>query len=156
MEHLNELSVLRKLAAVLIGSILCGTSAFAGWQIPAQPQARAEIVYTDNGSTPFDLMCAHNIVLYLKYPGKETSGNVTIAISNGKKTISVNGSLEKSDSGTLQFVAAWTGKSTDPADQDAVMALFTSGLPLTFSAEGAQYELPAVDAATWSKYNNAC
>ena len=151
------LSILnRKAASALLSSLWFCTSAFAGWQVPAEPQARAEIVFTDSGKTPFDLLCGHNIVLYLKYPGKKKSGAVTIVISNSRKSISVRGELEKSDAGNQHFAAAWTGKTPDPADLDDVMAMLSSGLELTFRAEGVSYVLPAIDTDALAKYKSAC
>ena len=142
-------------AAAVLSSLSFCASASAGWEVPAEPQARAEIAYTDGGKTPFDLLCGHNIVLYLSYPGKKKSGTATIVISTAKTSITIHGDLEKSDAGNLQFVAAWTGKTRDPADQDALMAMFSSGLEMTLRAEGASYVLPGIDAEPLAKYNNA-
>jgi hypothetical protein len=139
-----------------LSTFLAAAQASAGWETPAQPQARAEIVFTDNGKTIFDLACAHNIVLFLKYPGKKKSGAATMVISSGKQSIPVRGDLEKNDAGELLFTAARTGKTPDPADMDAVMALLFSRLELTFTAEGAKYVLPGMDGKVIEKYRSDC
>jgi hypothetical protein len=91
----------------------------------------------------FDLACTHNIVLFLKYPGKKKSGAATMVINSGKQSISVRGALEMNDAGELLFTAAWTGKTPDPADMDAVMALLFLRLELNFTAEDAKSSCPA-------------
>ncbi len=150
-------STLRRAATMAaLSTLLAATQASAGWETPAQPQARAEIVFTDNGKTVFDLACAHNIVLFLKYPGKKKSGAVTMVISDAKQSIPVRGDLEKNDAGQLMFTAAWTGKTPDPADMDAVMAVLFSRTELTFTAEGAKYVLPGMEGKVIERYRSDC
>ncbi len=79
-----------------------------------------------------------------------------MVISSGKQSIPVRGDLEKNDAGELLFTAAWTGKTPDPADMDAVMALLFSRLELTFTAEGAKYVLPGMDGKVIEKYRSDC
>jgi len=55
------------------------------------------------------------------------------------------------------FSALWTGgKTPDPADLDALMALFSSGQGLMVSAEGKSYSLPAIDRELLKKYKDDC
>jgi hypothetical protein len=146
-------------ALALLFASCFGTMALAGWEKPAQPQTRAEIVFVDSGKWVFDLACSKNIVLFLKYPGKIQSGSATIAISNSKTSIRVRGEFDKThdiDPRDPPFSAAWTGAGLDPANMDSVMAILFSGLELTFTAEGAKYTLPGIDADVIAKYKSDC
>jgi hypothetical protein len=151
----NRITVLATL------SLLClGTLASAGWENPADPQSRAEIVFSDNGKWVFDLACSKNIALFLRYPGREQSGDAKIVISNSRKSISITGVLSDKthdiDARDPPFSTAWTGRTSDPADLDAVMSILFSGLKLTFTAEGAKYVLPAISASVVAKYKSDC
>jgi hypothetical protein len=152
-------SILRyEMALALLPSLCFGTLASAGWEKPAQPQSRAEIVFNDKGNWVFDLACSKNVVLFLKYPGEKRSGKATIVISNSKKNIPVQGEFDKShpqDPRDPPFSAVWSGTS-DPADLDAVMSILFSGLELTFEAEGAKYVLPGMDADVIASYKSDC
>ena len=116
--------------------------------IPEDRIARAEIRFTESKKTVFSLACGHNILLSLRYPGKqELKKRASVTIRNATKSIAVKGSIEKSENfKEIMFSALWTGgKTPDPADLDALMALFSSGQGLTVSAEGKSYALPAID-----------
>jgi hypothetical protein len=146
-------------ALVLLSALFFGTMAFAGWEKPAEPQSRAEIVFADSGKWVFDLACSKNIVLFLKYPGKKQTGTATIAISNSKQSILVTGEFDKVhdiDPRDPPFSAAWIGSAPDPADMETVMSILFSGLQLTFTAEGVRYTLPGIDADVIAKYKNDC
>jgi hypothetical protein len=153
-------SILRhEIALALLPSLCFGTLASAGWEKPAEPQSRAEIVFNDKGKWVFDLACSKNIVLFLKYPGKKRSGKARIVISNSKKSISVRGEFDKThpqDPRDPPFSIAWTATTRDPADLDAVMSILFSGLKLTFEAEGAKYVLPGMDADVVARYKSEC
>jgi hypothetical protein len=146
-------------ALAAISLLLFGATALAGWEKPADPQTRAEIVYTDSGKWVLDLACSKNVVLFLKYPGKAQSGTATIVIGNGKKKVSVRGEFDTThdiDPRDPPFSAAWIGKGRDPANLDTVMSILFSGQPLTFEAEGARYVLPGIDANVAARYKSDC
>jgi len=146
---------------VLIVGLLCAVASAAGaeWLIPEDRIARAEIRFTESKKTVFSLACGHNILLSLRYPGKqELKKRASVTIRNATKSIAVKGSVEKSENlKEIMFSALWTGgKTPDPADLDALMALFSSGQGLTVSAEGKSYALPAIDREMLKKYTDDC
>ena len=54
------------------------------------------------------------------------------------------------------FVAVWGKSPPYPADLDAVLAILLSGRQLTFTAEGAKYQLPGADKKVAASYRNEC
>lgn len=138
------------------------TSADAGWQAPNNPQSRAEIVFTQNDKWTFGLACSLNVALFLEYPGKQQSGQTAITISDGQKSILVRGGFTKDDKGFTSdprdppFVALWGKSPPYPADLDAVLAILFSGRQLIFTAEGAKYQLPGIDAKVAASYKSSC
>jgi hypothetical protein len=144
---------------VSIGVLCAFTSAaVAEWQIPSERIGRAEIRFVEGKKTVFSLACSHNILLTLRYPGKQVlKKSASVTIRNAKTKIVVNGAVEQDDTfKETMFSALWTGKTADPADLDALMALFLSGQTLTVSAEGKSYPLPAIDPGLLKTYEDEC
>jgi hypothetical protein len=142
-----------------IGFLCAFTSAaVAEWQIPGERIGRAEIRFVEGRKTVFSLACGHNILLTLRYPGKQgLKKHASVTIRNANTKIVVNGAVEQDDTfKEIMFSALWTGKTTDPADLDALMALFSSGQALTVSAEGKSYPLPAINPELLKTYQDEC
>jgi hypothetical protein len=126
------------------------------WQFPEDRTARAEIAFNENKKKIFSLECGHNVILSLRYPGKQRRGTAKIAIGNSTSNILINGEVDRRQQTDMPFVAAWTGKTLDPADLDELMKVLFSGEGLTVRAEGASYLLPMISPELISKYNGAC
>lgn len=152
----------RKQGAVRSAAIglLCvfTSAALAEWQIPGERIGRAEIRFIDGKKTVASLACAHNILLTLRYPGNQAvKKRASVTIGTPRSSIVVNGAVEQDDTfKEIMFSALWTGKTADPADLDALMAIFRSGQPLTASAEGKSYSLPPIDPDLLKKYEDEC
>jgi hypothetical protein len=129
---------------------------YAEWQFPEDRSARAEVAFKENKKKLFSLECGHNVLLSLRYPGKQRRGSTNITISNSNSDILVKGEVDRRQQGDMPFVAAWTGKTSDPADLDALMGILFSGRALTIRAEGASYVLPSITPEVIGKYNSAC
>lgn len=140
--------------------VLCALTATAAaeWQIPSERIGRAEIRFVEGNQTVASLACAHNILLTLRYPGKQAvKKRAAVTIRTAMSSIVVNGTVERDEPfKAIMFYALWTGKSVDPADLDALMAIFSSGLALTVNAEGSSYPLPAIDAGLLKQYEDDC
>lgn len=156
MTRVLQLSLLCCLSLIFV------VSAEAGWETPKDPQSRAEIVFTQNNKWIVDLACSLNVGLFLQYPGKSQSGHATVTISDGQKTVSIQGGFTKDDKTVTTdprdppFVAVWGKQPPYPADLDAVLAILLSGRELIFTAEGGKYQLPGVDQEVAAGYKNAC
>ena len=129
---------------------------YAEWQFPGDRTARAEIAFNENKKKVFSLECGHNVILSLRYPGKQRRGPEKITISNSTSKILINGEVDRRQQTDMPFVAAWTGKTLDPADLDELTGVLFSGQGLTIRAEGVSYVLPSINPEVVSKYNNAC
>ena len=164
-EHAKEFGMSRMqwiVRLVLIG-LLCSFArgAVAEWQIPDERIGRAEIRFIEGKKTVFSLACGHNILLSLRYPGypgKEVpKKRASVTIRNSSANMVVNGVVERNEAfKDVMFSALWTGKTADPTDFDALMAMFSSGQGLTVSAEGKSYALPAIDRKLLKKYEDDC
>jgi hypothetical protein len=134
--------------------------AYAQWDFPSEPQGRAEIRFTQDNQIIFSLACAHNEVLQLRYPGlQQPKTRATIVISNAKARISIDGSVERDEdtgSNTYNFVAVWTGRGRQPANQNQLQAVLFSGQELTISAENSKYVLPGMDSKISTRYQSDC
>jgi hypothetical protein len=156
MTRIKRLCLLCCLSSIWI------TSADAGWEVPKNPQSRAEIVFIQDGKWTVDLACSLNVALFLEYPGKQQTGPATITVGNGQKSVSVRGGFTRDDKEFTTdprdpaFVALWGKKPPYPADLDKVLAVLFSGRALVFTAEGATYRLPAIDPRVAAAYKNAC
>jgi hypothetical protein len=152
----------RKVGLGLFASLCFATLANAGWEKPANPQSRAEIVFVEDGKWVFDLACSLNIALFLKYPGAKQSGSANVLISNSEKHVLLKGGFTVDDKNTdtdgrdPPFVAVWGKRPPYPADLDAVKSILFSGKGLSFAAEGRKYVLPGMDKNVVTKFKNDC
>jgi hypothetical protein len=137
----------------LTPAICLVSAAQAAWQIPAKPGARAEIVFVEKDKTVFSLACGHNVVLSLKYPGKQRHGTADLTIRNSRSSVRVKGRIDADED---MFVAIWGGRSPDPVNLDRLMSILGSGERLTIAAKHGKYVLPGLDAKTLAKYNHNC
>jgi hypothetical protein len=144
-------------------TLLCFvTLANAGWEKPADPQSRAEVVFVEDGKWVFDLACSLNIALFLKYPGTKQSGPANVLISNSDKHVLLRGEFTKDNKNTdtdardPPFVSVWGKNPPYPADLDAVKSILFSGKELSFAAEGRKYILPGIDRNVAMKFKNDC
>jgi hypothetical protein len=145
-----------KCTFLVLMPFLLPSIAYAGWQIPAEREARAEIRFTEGDNIVFFLACAHNIVLSVKFPGNQQLRHAAaVTMSNDKSSIVIKGSIERDDHQPM-FHALWTGKTQDPANLDRFMSILSSQQQLTFRAEGKKYTLPGIDKETLASYKQSC
>jgi hypothetical protein len=152
----------RKIGFGLFASLCFVSLADAGWEKPADPQSRAEIVFVEDGKWVVDLACSLNLALFLKYPGTKQSGPANLLLSNSDKHVLLRGGFTKDNKDTSTdardppFVAAWGKNPPYPADLDAVESILFSGKQLSFTAEGRKYVLPGMDKNAATRFKNDC
>jgi hypothetical protein len=148
-------------------------AADGAWKFEIDERDHPYLSFLDgNGKTVFMVGCGHAFAIHAVYPGapKKDGEKATIAIANGKQQMSFAGEI---DSGydddppnTTHFVQWDLGyRRQDPnlyekkwhQLENRLFDLLDSGKPLTISAEGKSYVLPAVDAPRWrERFQKIC
>jgi len=160
----------RLLSVLAAASCLAMPAALAAdgtWKFDTDNQDHPHLVYSENNETIFSLGCGHAFVVRAVYPGapKKDEAKATITIANAKTRMKLAGEIE--DGFTDEFppnsthIVQWDlgFKRRDPALygkrwrklEYRLFDFLDSGHPLTVSAEGRSYVLPAVNAADWKQ-----
>jgi hypothetical protein len=117
--------------------------------------ANRHIVYSEGNKEVFSIGCSKFIGFTALYPGpvpKTRSG--TITVRTGRTAITMKDALQIED-GTARITVLLDKTSVAPANR--LFWMLESGLPLTVSAAGGRYTLPAPALADiTSRFNQAC
>jgi hypothetical protein len=164
------------LSALLVISCLSlpGASAADGtWTFQVDEREHPLLRYLDaNGKTVFMVACGHAFAIHAVYPGtpKKDGDTATVAIGNGRTTMDFAGEIDsdfdETPPNTSHFVQWDLGYARQDPDlyehkwhllETQVFDLLDSGKPLTISAEGKNYTLPAVTAPRWrQRFQKIC
>jgi hypothetical protein len=144
------------------------TVAFAAegaWKFEIDERDHPQLMY-QNDKVFFFVGCGHAFALHAAYPGgaRKEGAKATLTIANGKMRMNFRGEIAGADEsdppGTTHFVQWDLGfRRQDPAlygrrwkrREDQLFDLLDSGRPLTVSAGGRSYRLPAVHVPKWRK-----
>jgi hypothetical protein len=137
------------------------------WKFDTEDQGHPRLAYLDNSKTIFMVGCGHAFAIHAVYPGapKKDEDKATITIANGKTRMIFDGIIdshfsEQNPPNTTHFVQFDLGfRRQDPALygkrwqrlKSRLLDLLDSGRPLTVSAEGRSYGLPAVKVRGWKR-----
>ena len=167
-------SMLRKgLALVSCFGLSAALAADGAWKFQLDRQDQPSLSYLDaQGKTVLYIGCGGHFVFDVVYPGatRKDGSKVSIAIANGTTTMTFAGEIDAAQTyappGAVTFSQADLGYArSDPdlyekkwhAFEDKVFAFLDSSHPLTISAEGKSYLLPAIDAADWrARFRKIC
>jgi len=154
---------------LVVAGWLCSTVTFAAdgaWKFGIDERDHPALSYSRNDKMIFYVGCGHAFGLHAAYPGssKKKEAKATLAIANGKTRMNFHGEIESAHEddppGTTHFVQWDLGfRRQDPAlygrkwkrREDQLFDLLDSGRPLTISADGRSYILPAVNIPNWRK-----
>ncbi|MGD0150202.1 MAG: hypothetical protein ABSB77_16620 [Xanthobacteraceae bacterium] len=148
-------------------------AADGAWKFQVDERGHPELSYLDNNNrTVFMVGCGHAFAVHAVYPGapKKDGEKATITIASAKTQMDFAGEI---DSGftdgppnTTHFVQWDLGyRRQDPnlyekkwhQLESRFFDLLDSKQPLTISAEGQNYVLPAVSAARWrQRFHKIC
>jgi hypothetical protein len=125
-----------------------------------------------DGKTVFMVGCGHAFAIHAVYPGapKKDGDTATIAIGNGRTRMEfpgeINSDFDEVPPNATHFVQWDLGyRRQDPGLyekkwhqlENRLFDLLDAGKPLTISAEGKSYVLPAVDAPRWrQRFQKIC
>jgi hypothetical protein len=159
------LRLLAGLAAIWFG-LGAAWAAGGSWKFSTANQDQPELSYAENGKTLFWVGCGSSFGLHAVYPGapKKNEEPAAITIANGKTQMRLDGLIEyrfsRVDADKMHF-AQWNlgYKRSDPGlfekewreKEHRLLDFLDSGQPLTVSAEGKSYVLPAINAPGWKQ-----
>jgi hypothetical protein len=143
------------------------------WKFQVDERDHPELSYLDNnGKTVFMVGCGHAFAIHAVYPGapKKDGEKATITIASAKTHMDFAGEIASADEddppNTTHFLQWDLGyRRQDPnlyekkwhRLESRLFDLLESGQPLTISAEGRNYVLPAVNAARWrQRFQKIC
>jgi len=148
-------------------------AADGAWQFQVDERGHPELSYLDsNGKTVFMVGCGHAFAIHAVYPGapKQEGEKATITIASAKTHMNFAGEIASGDEddppNTTHFLQWDLGyRRQDPnlyekkwhRLESRFFDLLDSGQPLTISAEGRNYVLPAVNASRWrQRFQKIC
>ena len=162
--HLRLLGVLAAIACLALSS---ASAADGTWKFDTEDQGHPRLAYWVNDKTTFSVGCGHAFAIHAVYPGapKSDEAKATLTIANGKTRMIFDGIIDSHFSNlnppdTTHFVQWDLGfKRQDPELygrrwkrlESRLLELLDSGRPLTVSAEGGSYGLPAVKVRGWKE-----
>lgn len=162
--------------ALLVIAICCGVNAsFAGegaWKYTTEDRGQPELSYSESDKTIFFVGCGRAFGIHAVYPGsrKEDGTEAVIKLTNSRATMELKGEI---DSGygddppnTTHFVQWDLGFRRQDPDlymkkwqrmKGRLFDLLDAGKPLTVSAEGRSYSLPAINVPGWrARFEKRC
>jgi hypothetical protein len=159
---------LHSILAATTGLALSAASAAGGsWKFDTEDQGHPRLANWESGKTVVMIGCGHAFVVHAVYPGapKKDDEKATITIANGKTEMKLDGIIESrfaemSPPNTTHFAQWDLGFTRQDRElygrrwkrQEARLLNFLdSGRPLTVSAEGKSYELPAIRIRGWKE-----
>jgi len=162
--HPKLLSIL----AATAGLALSAASAAGGsWKFDTEDQGHPRLANWENDKTVVMIGCGHAFVVHAVYPGapKKDEEKVTITIANGKTEMKLDGIIESqfawmSPPNTTHFTQTDLGFTRQDDElygrrwrrlEARLLDFLDSGRPLTISAEGKSYELPAIRIRGWKE-----
>jgi hypothetical protein len=170
LPHAKPSRTFAVMASAVIAAGLCMTWVAAraddgAWTFQIDQQKQPSISYLDlAGKTVFRFGCGGHVVLNAVYPGtgKQEGDKASIAIANKSASMNFageifNGSVDGPPN-TENFSQTDLGFARNDPDlygakwhqlEDKFFDLLDSGEPLTVSAEGKSYTLPAIKIARW-------
>ena len=157
-----------KLPALVLALTLTSPALAGTWKHEYVSNDGNVVTYSDDGKTVFYIGCGRGFAIHVKYPATaKPKGDADIAIATARGRMTFNGSFEDPDvfKGT-DFGQAYLGDMhSDPrvfgrkwnATKARVLNILDSRGPITISAEGRSYRIPAIDVTSdWHKALDEC
>ena len=155
---------LHRRSAAALAAILClaCSQAFAAegaWKFERDNRDHPMLTYTESGKAVFLIGCGRAFGLHARYPGTpKKDGTATITLANSKTRMTFVGEFQEPDTDSVTTFLQWDlGYSRqDPKlfgkdwnrQKRKLLDLLASG-PVTVSAEGHSYRMPAVVLREW-------
>jgi hypothetical protein len=162
--HPKLLAILAATAGLALSA---ASAAGDGWKFDTEDQGHPRLAHWENDKTVVMIGCGHAFAVHAVYPGapRKDDEKATITIANGKTEMKLDGIIESrfaemSPPNTTHFVQWDLGFTRQDRElygrrwkrQEARLLNFLdSGRPLTVSAEGKSYELPAIRIRGWKE-----
>lgn len=167
--HPRLLSILAATAGLALSAAsAAGESGKGTWKFDTEDQGHPRLANWENDKTVVMIGCGHAFAVHAVYPGapKQDEEKATITVANGKTEMKLGGIIESrfaemSPPNTTHFVQWDLGFTRQDRElygrrwkrQEARLLNFLdSGRPLTVSAEGKSYQLPAIAIRGWKQH----
>jgi hypothetical protein len=164
------MSLHRKLVTAFAAMIYVGFSqAFAAegaWKFERDNRDHPILTYAESGKTVFLMGCGRAFGLHIRYPATpKKNGKATIMLANSKTRMKFVGEFEEPDETSVTSFLQWDlgYRRQDPRlygerwnrKKIELLDLLVSG-PITVSAEGRSYQIPAVAIPDWRAAFEQC
>jgi hypothetical protein len=131
----------------------------AGWSHKYVSNDGNVLTYTESGKTVFYIGCGRGFAIHVRYPSRaKPQGDAGLSISTARGRMTFNGGFENPEIfGGTDWQQAYLGYlHSDPrvfgkkwnATKARVLDMLDSKGPITISADGESYQLPAIDVAS--------
>jgi len=159
----------RLLAALAIVSSLGVSQAPAAegaWKFEVDNRDQPVLTYIESGKEVFMIGCGRALGLHVRYPATaKKEGTARVTLANSKTRMTFVGEFEEPDATGVTTFLQWDlgDRRQDPRlygkawkrERDRVLDLLASG-PITVSAEGRSYQLPAAKIPRWKEAFHQC
>jgi hypothetical protein len=159
----------RLLAALAIVSTLGVSQASAAegaWKFEVDNRDQPVLTYIESGKEIFMMGCGRAFGLHVRYPATpKKEGRATVTLANSRTRMTFVGEFEEPDATSATTFLPWDlgYRRQDPRlygttwkrERDRLLDLLASG-PITVSAEGRSYQLPAAGIPGWREAFHQC
>ena len=169
----TRLRPLRALAVTFCFGMSAALAAGGAWKFAIDKQDQPSLRYYDgNGKTMFYVGCGAHFVMWTVYPGtaKKDGEKASITIASKKTSMDFAGAIDSGYADAPPHTTIFEQPDLGYAREDPELYetkwheleakffdLLDSGEPLTFSAEGRNYILPAIKVPRWrQRFNKIC
>lgn len=163
--HLLRRSV-AALAAILCLACSQAFTAEGAWKFERDNRDHPILTYSENGKAVFLIGCGRAFGLHARYPATaKKDGKATITLANSKTRMTFVGEFQEPDSDSVTTFLQWDlgYRRQDPKlygkewnrQKIKLLDLVTAG-PITVSAEGRSYQMPAVALPDWRAAFEKC
>jgi hypothetical protein len=164
------MSLHRKRVAALAAIMCLGFSqAFAAegaWKFERDNRDHPELTYTEDGKAVFMIACGRAFGLHARYPATaKKDGKAAITLANSKTKMTFAGEFQEPDENSVTTFLQWDlgYRRQDPKlygkewnrQKVRLLDLLTAG-PITVSAGGRSYQMPAVVLPDWRAAFEKC
>ena|SRR5262245_23233876 len=163
---MNRPKLLTVLAAIISLGLSQAFAADGAWKFERDNRDHPELTYRESDKDVFLIACGRAFGLHARYPGTaKKDGKATITLANSKTKMTFVGEFQEPDANSVTTFLQWDlgYRRQDPKlfgkewnrQKMKLLDLLASG-PITVSAEGRSYQMPAVVLPDWRAAFEKC
>jgi hypothetical protein len=163
---MTDRKLLAALAIVSTLGVSQASAAEGAWKFEVDNRDHPVLTYIESGKEVFMMGCGRAFGLHVRYPATpKKQGRASVTLANSKTTMIFVGEFEEPDATSATTFLQWDlgYRRQDPRlygkewkrERDRLLDLLASG-PITVSAKGRNYQLPAAAIAGWKEAFRQC